>query len=343
MLVKEYGKEPFDLHLCVLWFFGKIWILLLAGVIGGILFGGVYYLKNITFGPEKMYEMVSDSYLEYATNEAGEEYLYFNQTTWGNMIHSDEIMNPLLLQFNMTRKEMESLISATLLSDTRILTTTVIGADKEWVEDLNKALLIAIEEFGKNKREFIKIQPMLVPEEATIQKADIRIWNATVLGISIGFIATFFLLAFFFIWDDRIYITSIFETRYQIPMLGNYGSKLCYENTKTMLDKKDNFVYLVLDKNIVFNKDSIKEISDSFTLINNPFWDTKEMEKLEKEKKYILLVSAKRHNSKLIEATLQLIDKNECFVMAAILLESNRRLQNMYYFPGLKWIKKHLK
>ena len=333
MINRKYGKEPFDLHLFVLLLLRKIWVVALAGIIGGIVIGGIYYLKNITFSPAQKYEMVSDSYIEYAVNEEGNEYTYFNQTTWESLIYADDIINSVASKVEIPKEEIIQAISATLLSDTRILTTTVQGYDKEEVKEMNQALLLAIEEFAGTKREFAFIQPLRVPEDATLQNLDIRVWNATVLGISVGLLLSFFALSLFFIWDDRIYLPSIFESRYQIPVLRKEEIK----------ESKGKYTYLLLDKNRKSLQNLPTEIKESEALIDNPFWDENAIKKLNKNETYVLVICSKTHNSKLIEGTLSLLDKKECTVVAAVLYETYDTLQKIYYFPGSKWIKKHLK
>lgn len=343
MLTRQYGKEVFDFHLFILCFFRKIWIVLLFGVLGGAAFGGVYYLQNITFAPAQKYEIVSDSYMEYVLDVTGEDYTIFNQVTWGKMIYADDIISPLLQEFSITREEAEQSIHATLLSDKRILTTTVEGYDKKIVEQMNAALLVSLQEFGKKQREFIEIRTMMVPEKATIQSLDLRLSNAKVLGIVIGLFFSAFFLILYYIWDDRIYLAEIFEKRYHIPMLGNYGSSLYKKNVEKLLDLKKAHTLVYVDSKEELKNEYSEPLIENMKSIENPWLFPEEINNLIPEQPIVLLVSAKRHNSKLIEATLQLLDKYQCDVCAAILLDSNETLQRMYYFPGSQWMKKHLK
>ena len=363
MLTKQYGKETFDLQLCLLLFIRKIWVFVLGGVVGGLLIGGIYTLKNVVFAPVPQYEMVSEYYMEYALNQEGKEYTIFNQVTWESMIYSDDIIDSMLLKLNELQKDTKSPlnkeqvkqnISATLLSDTRILTTTVVGDEKEEVENMNTALLFSLEEFGKNQKEFITIRPMKIPEQASIQNPDIRVWNATILGIVIGLSITGFSLLLFFVWDDRIYVPDIFEKRYNIPMFGSIKTPLCMANAKDILNKETSYTILLVDKNTVLKQADKREIweditgdkstdIDKVTLINNPFWEADNLNKINKGSGILFVISAKRHNSKLIETTLQLIEKREGQIIAGVLIEDSKSLQKQYYFPAFLWSKKYLK
>ena len=46
----QYAKEPFDLKLFTLRCMRKLHWILLGCIAGALLIGGIYYLKNVTFG-----------------------------------------------------------------------------------------------------------------------------------------------------------------------------------------------------------------------------------------------------------------------------------------------------
>lgn len=343
MRVKEYNKETFDLHLFVLLLIKKIWIILLGGILGAVLFGGVYYLKNITYGPEDTYEMVSEFYMEYAFDENGEEYPIFIKMTWEAMIDSDDIVEPIAEKTGLQVELVREYVSATLLSDTRILTTTVAGLDSEIVEQINPVLLSSIEEFGKNQREFAQIRTMTHPQTASIQTQDIRVLNATVLGAAIGLFLALFLVILYLIWDDRIYHTGIFEARYQTAMLGVYGTEFYRNNCDNLLLDEKKYVAVLLDgieaEDLDFGEKSFVKI------IGNPYIKPENLKELDSdiEYEYILFVSAKRHNSKLVEVTLALFEEYDCSFDSAVLMDVDEKLLKWYYFPGKRWIEKHIK
>lgn len=344
MKIEEYSKEPFDLHLFVLLLIKKIWIILLGGILGGILFGGIYYLNNVTFGPGDIYEMVSESYLEYAYDENGEQYVIFNQVTWESMIYSDDFIFPIVLETGLEAEQIKESISATLLSDTRILTTTVEGLDKEVVEQINSALLKSLQDFGENQRELVQIRSMLEPDSASIQKQDIRVLNATILGLTIGILLSFFAVILYLIWDDRIHYPGIFESRYKTSVIGVYGTEFYNQNCAYFTEKEKEYVAVILDgsepERLEFGRNSFKKI------IANPFMKPENLKYLDYdnyEQEYILFVNANSHNSNLIRETLELFEEYDCKIYAAVLTDVDEKLLKMYYFPGKRWINKHLK
>ena len=69
----------------------------LAALLGALCIGGPYFLRKVTFGPAKEYEAVTDFYIDYAVQESGEEYTYFNQTTWTQLITDDVFTDKILM------------------------------------------------------------------------------------------------------------------------------------------------------------------------------------------------------------------------------------------------------
>ena len=92
----NYGKEPLDIRLLVLRFLRRSPVILIAALLGAFCVGGPYFLVKVTFGPAKEYEAVTDFYIDYAVQENGEEYTYFNQTTWTQLITDDVFTDKIL-------------------------------------------------------------------------------------------------------------------------------------------------------------------------------------------------------------------------------------------------------
>lgn len=104
----KYTDETLNLRSFYLRFLKKIWILLVAALIGAILAGGIYYLVTVTFGPERRYEAQARFYLTYSDdayirNAEGERVLdWYNGATWTNFIFND---HDFLLELVKTMKE----------------------------------------------------------------------------------------------------------------------------------------------------------------------------------------------------------------------------------------------
>ena len=56
----SYGKEPFDLRLMCLRLCRNLWKILAVTVVGTLLFGGGYYVKNVVLQPDPGYAASSN-------------------------------------------------------------------------------------------------------------------------------------------------------------------------------------------------------------------------------------------------------------------------------------------
>ena len=64
----SYGKEPFDLRLMCLRLCRNLWKILAVTVVGTLLFGGGYYVKNVLLQPDPGYAASSTYKVEYKEN-----------------------------------------------------------------------------------------------------------------------------------------------------------------------------------------------------------------------------------------------------------------------------------
>lgn len=223
----NYGKEPLDMRLLVLRFLRKSPLILLAALLGAVCIGGPYFLRKVTFGPAKEYEAVTDFYIDYAVQESGEEYTYFNQTTWTQLITDDVFTDKILTHMSgikPSKQELREYLYATMLSDTRIVTTTVTTNDPELTMKIEKALLRAMEDFGGEQKEIAGVRILQEPTEASPVIADARTFRACMLGAVIFVSVTVFYLLIYFVLDEGIHIPAAFERRYGVPMLGTIHS-----------------------------------------------------------------------------------------------------------------------
>ena len=64
----SYGKEPFDLRLLLLRLGRNLWEILALTILGTVLFGGGYYVKNVLLQPDPGYAASSPYKVEYVEN-----------------------------------------------------------------------------------------------------------------------------------------------------------------------------------------------------------------------------------------------------------------------------------
>lgn len=405
----DYGKEPLDIRLLVLRFLRKSPVILLAALFGAVCIGGPYFLRKVTFGPAKEYEAVTDFYIDYAVQESGEEYTYFNQTTWTQLITDDVFTDKILTCMSgmeisaeedgsqgissqdakegdprdaeewsgplldvekaagITKQELREYLYATMLSDTRIVTTTVTTNDPVLTMKIEKALLRAMEEFGREQKEIAGVRILQEPAEASLVIADVRTFRACMLGAVLFVFVTFFYLLIYFVLDEGIYIPATFERRYGLPMLGTICSgelpvlaKKLFSDEETfcepVLVTADGTVVLeqvrealaeagikaVLDENLneILSKLNAGRTAETGGHVKHEEGTNRQAEILTKEyfeglknKRLLLVVKAGVHNGKRIEKLLDFCKKCGLEVAAALLWEADEKLIGAYEMP----------
>ncbi len=380
----SYGKEPVDIRLLMLRFLRKSPVLLLAALLGMLCVGGPYFLVKVTFGPAKEYEAVTDFYIDYAVQENGEEYTYFNQTTWTQLITDDVFTDKILINMadgamnagdktddeqgaplqdgkskqgisvqeskgkekgatdfsvqetekaaGLTKQELREYLYATMLSDTRIVTTTVTTNDPELTMKIEKALVRAMEEFGEEQKEIAGVRILQEPEEASLVAADVRTFRACMLGMAASLLVTMFYLLIYFVLDEGIYIPATFERRYGVPMLGTVRSpELKMLAEKLFSGKTGKPILLAVDE-----RTDLKQVEKALAergVLTAGTIEVGAVRDENEDKKILLIVKAGAHNGKRIEKTLDICRKCGVDVTAALLWDADERLISAYETP----------
>lgn len=338
----DYGSEPFDLRLFSLRLFRKSWVLLLAAVLGAVLIGGPYFLAKVTFGPAKEYEAVTDFYIDYAVQETGEMYTYINSHTWNQLMQDDIFTDKILTGMSgmdvgsvslaemekaagITKKELQGYLYATMLSDTRIVTTTVTTNSTELTMKINQALIQAMYGFGEEQKEIADVRILHEPAEAELVVADVRTFRACMLGAVIFvFVAALYMLLYY-VLDDAIYVPSTFERRYGIPMLGTIYSPELPVIAGRLLKGKTILAS-------VYKKEDLEQVRAALQERGVETTGICEVEELP-EDALLLVVKAGVHNGKQIEKVLDFCRKCGITVAAAILWDADEKLIHAYEMP----------
>ncbi len=320
-----YAKEPFDTKLFVLLFAKKIGLIIIAALVGGLLIGGGYYLKKVTFGGPVQYDITTTYYIEYAhqSEETGELYDYINDATWKSWVVTDWFVDRAWEyaleagfepeKYDMKKADLKEYFKADLPSDIRIPTSTVTTPYEEATRVLNAALqktFIAFDE-DHDEMSFIK-----VIDETALAEADqdVRLGKAAVLGGVLGAFVAMFVVACSIIWDDTIRIPETFTYRYGVPMAGykGKGTEDWNEDTKKKLQ-----CLLKERKPLELTVDQVLQINS---------------EELQKAEAIVLLVRAGEDHGKAIEHALHELQVMNCKAEAALLTDADDKLIQIYRF-----------
>lgn len=353
-----YGQEPFDLKLNLILLIKKWWVLLASSLIGVLLVGGPYFLKHIVYAPAREYEMVMDFKIDYAENSAGEEYTYFNQSTWYQLLQddvfTDKVLENLLADNQMTlatdnenrtitKADIKSFMEGTLLSDTRIVTATVRTHSPELTAQVSDALEKAFYEFGDETKEIDSIQTWQKPEQAILVARDVRLFRACMLGLVLFDFVTLLVMLCKAVLNDSIYVPSTFEKRYQVPMLGwlvkTENGCRASKQVKQMASQlvKGSVALVVVDE--TENNDTLREelkeqgiqVDGHVLIKSEESLADEQVSKLQSAESIVLAVEAANHNGKAIEFALDTCSKLGHEVNVAVLYDADELLIQTYY------------
>lgn len=249
----SYGKEPFDLRLEVLCLCRNLWKILAVTVLGTVLFGGGYYVKNVLLQPDPGYAASSTYKVEYFENPNAAGAYYINEATWNSLIHTGEFLDGVETHLQeaadrgetkaaevlaMGRESISNALSATLPSDFSIpVTKATLQEPAESV-----ALAAAVEETMCNEfaETIAEIRLIKVLDHGNLAEAvvpDVRTLRAVILA---AILSLFFAVVISLLWElscDSIWLPATLRRRYSLNSMGTVNSTGFTENIKYLLLK----------------------------------------------------------------------------------------------------------
>lgn len=214
---ETYMKQGMDLKRLVLVLGEKIW-LVLAAVIAGAILGGLTYkiVTNITNG-EPQYRASADYYITFFKDGAD----YYNAYTWDGILRDDPIVDYALtiLPKEITKDMVKEAVSGEMLGDYRILTVHVDAETKEKADMIAKAYEESLWHFGQ-EMELLNEVALWSQEEAVLFEKNTKAGNAAFLGALIAFFLAGFVLLFYYVLEDAVYVERDAEERFDLPVYG---------------------------------------------------------------------------------------------------------------------------
>lgn len=218
----NYEKEPFDMRLFALLCIRRLWVVLAGALAGLALVGGIYYVKNVTFGGVIPYTMDSKYYLEYAVDPSDQQTMsYFASYTWNDFLKSEEMVAQMLnsLTVPMTAQELKDSFEAELVSDLRICYIHTTAGDPETVREIDRVAGEAILAVGQRQRELLEVS-LMDRETPRLAMPDLRTLRACILGAALGIFFTLFGLGLWVLLEERVQLPGTLARRYGIPAAG---------------------------------------------------------------------------------------------------------------------------
>ena len=246
-----------------------------------------------------------------------------------NRSMTQEPLKKWLKAAGITKEELCGYLHATVLSDTRIVTTTVTTNDPGLTMKIEKALIPAMFDFAEEQREIAEVRILQEPAEASLVTLDVRTFRACMVGVVSFVFATVLYLCLYYALDEGIHIPETFERRYGIPMLGTIHSKELKVLAGKLLSERS--ALLTADKGV-----SPQQVMAALAEMGIEIRVGRRLEELFKmpEKgEFLLVVKAGAHNGKLIEKTLDFLGKCGITIEAALLWEADEELIRAYELP----------
>ncbi|MBQ6806653.1 MAG: hypothetical protein IJO97_04400 [Lachnospiraceae bacterium] len=217
----KYGNEGMDCKKLMLCFLQKIWIVVLAAVIGAILGGGIYLLHNVVFNSNREYRAESKVYLDFAADETGQVYQEYNGYTWNDLMSTELILDTTMsyLPNTYNKEEVVAATKAEILSDIRLLTVTITTPSPEKTAEILAATNQSLEDMGDREKEFLDIE-VIKATEAELVVVDDRLLQAVLVGFAIAVTVSVLGMALIYVFNDKIYVPYDLKSVTEVPFVG---------------------------------------------------------------------------------------------------------------------------
>ena len=339
----NFAEESMDYKLFWLRFVKKIWVILAAIVLGALLVGGPYYLIKVVGGEGPSYKIVSEYYLDYAEDSAGNAYTYFNYYTWSEIVNTDEFIALLKAELPSEMQASDRVLrdytDATVESDTRYLSTTVATEHPGKTAEIARAMERAVQQFAKEQKELYGAKVVTMPPEAEKTYPDVRPARAFVLGAVLGLFVGLLYVSISLIADNSIFLPKEIEKRYHVKALGcksftesKNNISYCLKNKKTIgfvglgeLEKSEAEEIIDMFKSVLSKEREVSVFSES--VLSEKF----DFEELRKFEGIVLLVRAGAKNGKRIERAVEQMERQNVDLTGAFLMNEDEKLIKCYY------------
>lgn len=339
----NFAGESMDYKLFWLRFAKKIWVVLTATILGALIIGVPYYLINVAFGDGPEYKIVSEYYLDYAEDNSGATYDYFNYYTWSEIADTDEFIAILsgLLPEDMFADEdtLRAYTDATVESDTRYLTTTVQTEHPDKTIAIARCMEEAVMVFAKGQKEFHSVRVVTAPLEAEKTYPDVRPVRALILGAILGLFVGLLRVCIALVCDDSVYLPRTLEKRYKIKALGcremdESINNICYatKDTETVtLLCTGKVTEATCNEVLDYMKRGLKDDKCVQLVKDEVLSENFDFTKLRENGVVILLVEAGAKNGKRLERIIEQLNRQDVMIAGGFLLGEDKKLIKHYY------------
>ncbi len=219
---RELEREGVDLKLVLLLLLKKIPIVIISTLAGAFLCGALYGVWHSRALGRREYEARSQYYITFEEIEDKTFFdFYYNGYTWDELLSSDLILGYAmeLLPEGYERSYVDDCVKAEILSDVRVLTTTVRAKEAEEVRLLQRAIEQAVIHFAEDGEKLDHIE-VIRSGEAVLEEVADHMLRAAVTGAAGFALAAILVLLLLFAVQDAVYLPQELEERFGIPCAG---------------------------------------------------------------------------------------------------------------------------
>ncbi len=317
MWESKYANAGMDMKKLLLCFIGKIWIVLLAVLLGAVLGGGAYAVSRVVPESKREYQAMSKIYLDFAADETGEVYQAYNGYTWNDLMATDPILDVTMqyLPEDYTREEVAAAVKAEILSDLRLLTITVTTHDAGRCEQILQAVGQSLVARGNTAREFRRIE-VIQTTGAKPVVADARWIQAITAGAVLAAVLTLLGMFLCYVLDDRIMVASDLRQVTDAVFVGYSGAgerlEKDYEaNLDWLRKKKGKIAVLSLRQKEAVGEQQWQQMCEADGVV--------------------LLASYKEVHAVYLNYVIEQLAVRECPLVAAGIVDADGRFLSRYY------------
>lgn len=344
-----YGKEPFDLRLTVLRMLRQLHTITIVTVLGTVLFGGGYYVKNVLLRSESMYAAKSIYRVEYEMNEdTAVAVIYINEMSWNTYIRTQNFIDAVQLrleqfnrtnslQINVSDEELRKVITAVLESDLRVPFTIVTTENPEKSVRIALAVeAVMTEEFPLWIREVASISVFDSGDTAAEVIPDVRPVRAVVLS---AVLSCFFVVVALLLketGDDSIWLPASLWRRYGLKPVGTLESGELTENIACFFNGKKRIAVCAVQESVDSEK-TLKKLEQKagklpgWFAAPSPISHPEVCRELRGAEGILLAVKAGSHAGRQLEYVKEYLERQDCEITAVLLTDADERLIGEYY------------
>lgn len=360
----SYGKEPFDLRLTVLRMLYKLPVIAAATILGTLIFGGGYYVKNVLLRGQNCYAATSYYRVEYAVDKVEDMAdIYINEMTWNTYMQSKMFLDAVQHHLTgsgaegMEEQELAGTLRAFVLSDLRVPSVTVTADSPEKALEIARAVDKAMtEELVEQISELRSVRVIDPGNSAEEVIPDVRPGRAFALSAVLSLFFAVILLLLKETGDDSIWLPCSLWRRYGLKAAGTLESKELAENIRYFFDRKSAKGELSSEKVAVCAVQpqlDIKEVLDvlqrlcpdvvgeNWFALESPLQCPEVCRELRQAGGILLAVKAGSHAGKQLERVLEYLEQQDCPATAGLLWDADEKLIRRYYWCERHSIIKH--